>query len=102
MTPTYLLELAAFADPDELWKLRGLDQLNLTAKKQRQLDTGVALRRLAHTTYELTSLIGTGKSLCITQLSAIASAKCVVDTPAKHLALIEERAAAYLRLTSES
>lgn len=84
MTPEYLNELADLADPDQLWRLAGLDQLALPLDKRRQLDTGVALRRHAGHVAELQALIGTGKSLLITQLSPNGSAHMTLATPARH------------------
>jgi len=84
MTPDYIRLLANIADPGELWKLPGLDQLNLPAKQRCQLDAGVALRRYASNIERLNALIGTGNSLLITPLSEISSASKTVPTPDDH------------------
>lgn len=70
MTPEYLRELADLADPDQLWRLKGLDQLALPPEKRHQLDTGVALRRQAEHVRRLQALVGTGMSLLITPLGS--------------------------------
>lgn len=91
MSPEYLYELADLADPAQLWRLRGFDQLDLPPEKRRQLDTGVALRRHAQHVAELNALIDSGKSLLITPLSTNSSATMAIDTPARHRKLIDER-----------
>ena len=70
MTPEYLNELADLADPDQLWRLAGFNQMDLPAEKRRQLDAGIALRRHAEYVRRLRELLGTGKSLLLTPLSA--------------------------------
>lgn len=69
MTPEYLHELADLADPDELWRLSPLDQINLPPEKRHQLDTGVALRRHADHVRRLRGLLGIGNSLLLTPIS---------------------------------
>ena len=89
MTPEYLKELAAAADPDELWRLPLFDHLDLPADKRRQLDAGVALRRHAAHLERVNALIGTAKSLVITPLSHNATATMTIATPANHKKLIK-------------
>lgn len=89
MTPAYLLELADFADPEQLWRLPGLKQLDLPVEKRRQLDAGVALRRHARHIQQLRDLIGTGQSLLITPLSTNGQAIKTVRTPASHQKLVD-------------
>lgn len=89
MTPEYLRQLANLADPEKLWSLPGLQQMELPPEKRRQLDTGVALRRHARHVEELRALIGTGRSLLITQLSPNGSAVKTVPTPASHRKLMD-------------
>lgn len=84
MKPEYLEELAELADPEQLWRLSGLDQMNLSPEKKRQLDTGVALRRHASHRRTLLRLMEEGRSLLITQLSNNSSAAMSVDTPENH------------------
>lgn len=84
MTPEYLRELADLADPEQLWRLPGLQQLDLPLEKRRQIDAGVALRRHASHVERLRELIGTGRSLLITQLSPNSSAIKTVATPPSH------------------
>lgn len=69
MTPEYLRELADLADPDQLWRLSGLDQMGLPPEKRRQLDMGVALRRHASHVEKLRLLLRDCRSLLITPLS---------------------------------
>lgn len=88
MTPEYLEELADLADPDQLWRLRGLEQLDLPTDKRRQLDAGVALRRYAHHLKELALSRQKEKSLLITQLSPNSSASMMVDIPERHKELM--------------
>ena len=78
MTPEYIEELANLADPDELWRTIGLEQMKLPEDKRRQLDTGVYLRRYASHVRELQRLLGTGKSLLITPTSLASKAIKVV------------------------
>lgn len=89
MTPAYLLELADFADPEQLWRLPGMKQLELPVEKRRQLDAGVALRRHARHIQQLRDLIGTGRSLLITPLSTNGQAIKTVKTPASHKKLVD-------------
>lgn len=84
MSPEYIEDLADWADPDRLWRLPVFEQLDLPIDKQMRLDAGVALRRHAHTVRELRALVGTGKSLLITQLSVNGSAVKTVPTPPDH------------------
>jgi hypothetical protein len=92
MTPEYLEELAALADPDELWRLAGFDQLKLPADKRRQLDTAVALRRHAHHVRQVNALRGTGKSLLVTPLSIAGTAVASIPTPPVHAKLLRRPA----------
>ena len=91
MSPEYLYELADIADPEQLWRLSGLDQFDLPSAKRKQLDAGVALRRHAHHVAELNALIDSGKSLLITALSQNSSASLIVDMPARHRKLVDAR-----------
>lgn len=84
MTPEYLYELADLADPDELWRLSGLKQIDLSPEKRRQLDAGVALRRHAAHIQRLRNLLVEGKSLLITPLSPNSTSIKVVETPPEH------------------
>lgn len=84
MSPEYLEELANVADPDKLWQLSGLDQMNLPEEKRRQLDIGVALRRYASHVQHLRKLQAIERSLLITPLSENSSAHMEVDTPPEH------------------
>lgn len=90
MTPTYLLELADIADPEQLWRLPGMKRLELPVEKRRQLDAGVALRRHARHIQQLRGLIGTGRSLLITPLSTNGQAIRTVKTPASHQKLVDQ------------
>lgn len=94
MTPQYLRRLADLADPDELWRLPGMEQHDLPEEKRLQLDAGVALRRYAAHEEQLRALIGTRQSMLITPLSANSSARMVVPAPKIHRAMLEKRAAA--------
>ncbi len=94
MTPEYLEELADLADPDKLWRLAGMDQLDLPVEKRRQLDTGVALRRQASHVRELRELIGTGKSLLLTPYGPSCTDVRAIDIPMPDVA---KRAADYLK-----
>lgn len=87
MTPEYLMELADLADPDQLWQLSGLMQLDLPPASRRQLDTGVALRRYAAHVERLNRLLAEGRSLLITPLSPNGSAADDIDTPPQHARL---------------
>lgn len=83
MTPEYVEGLADLADPEQLWKLAPLAQLDLPADRRRQLDAGVALRRYAGHLRQLNALIGTGRSLLITPLSPNSTAIKTVPSPKK-------------------
>lgn len=87
MTPEYLRDLADLADPEQLWRLPGMKQLDLPPEKRHQLDTGVALRRHAAHIERLRDLLGTGRSLLITPLSLNGSAIKTVKTPPDHAKL---------------
>lgn len=91
MTPEYLDELADIADPDQLWRLPGMAQLDLPPEKRRQLDAGVALRRHSAHIQRLRTLMGTGRSLLITPLSPNGTAVKTVETPSDHRRLCERR-----------
>jgi len=84
MTPEYLAELADIADPDQLWRLCGIDQMDLSPEKKKQLHAGVALRRHASHIRQLIRLLNERRSLLITPLSTNSSASMDVDTPSKH------------------
>lgn len=84
MTPEYLDELADLADPEQLWRLPGLKQLDLPPEKRRQLDAGVALRRHASHVRTLRRLLEEKRSLLITPLTTNGTATKSVDTPEDH------------------
>lgn len=84
MTPEYLEELADIADPEQLWRLPGLKQLDLPPEKRRQLDAGVALRRHARHVRTLRQLLEEKRSLLITPLGSNHRASKSVDTPEDH------------------
>lgn len=84
MTPAYLRQLADIADPDQLWRLAGLKQLDLPTDKKNQLNMGVALRRHASHLEQLEELRVRGKSLLITPLAPNHIATRAVDTPEDH------------------
>lgn len=88
MKPEYLEELADLADPHSLWRMTALDQLGLPAESRRQLDTGIALRRMAEHVRRVRALLGTGKSLVITPLSESGSATMTIDAPPRHQKLL--------------
>lgn len=88
MTPEYLYELANLADPEQLWRLPGMQQLELPPEKRRQLDMGVALRRHALHITNVRFLLGSGLSLVITPLSPNSIAACNIKTPARHRKLL--------------
>lgn len=87
MTPRYLEQLADLADPDELWRLAPLDQLQLPPSKRHQLDTGVALRRHASHIRMLGEVLAENRSLLITPIRHNEMAVKPVDTPPEHEAL---------------
>lgn len=89
--PAYILMLADLADPDRLWRLAGIDQLDLPDDKRRQLDAGVCLRRHASHLQDLIEAKAQGKSLLITPLSVNSSARSYVAVPAKHRKLLKAR-----------
>lgn len=84
MTPEYIDQLADRADPDQLWRLSGMQQLDLPMDKRKQLDTGVALRRHASHLRRLNDLRQQGLSLLITPLSSNGTATKSVPTPPEH------------------
>lgn len=88
MTPAYLYELADMVDPEQLWRLPGMKQLDLPLDKRRQLDAGVALRRHARHIETLRALLGTGDSLLISPLSPNSSATKTVKMPPDHRRLL--------------
>lgn len=88
MSPEYLEHLADIADPEQLWRLSGLDQHKLPTEKRRQLDMGVALRRQASHVRELRSLLGSGRSLLISPIGHSARATKTVSMPEDHARLI--------------
>lgn len=91
MSPEYLNELADAADPERLWTLSPFVQMELPPEKRRQLDAGVALRRYASHVRDMNALLGTGKSLALTPLSALSTARTTIPTPDSHLALLAAR-----------
>lgn len=88
MTPAYLYELADLADPEQLWRLPGMKQLDLPPAKRRQLDAGVALRRYARDIEQLRALLGTGNSLLVSPLSPNSRATKTVKMPPDHRRLL--------------
>lgn len=84
MTPEYLEELAQRADPDDLWKLAGIDQLDLPPEKRKQLDTAVALRRYARHLRDVDNAAKDGKSWLVTRLGPSSTAVRAVKTPPDH------------------
>jgi len=90
MTPEYLDELAQRADPDELWRRRGMDHHLFTPEQRKQMDTAVALRRYASHLEELRVAMEAKKSVLITPLSPNSSARRQIDTPADHAKLYRE------------
>lgn len=86
MKPEYLEELAQRADPNNLWRLSGIDQRDrLTPDQRKQLDTAVALRRYASHLEELQGCLNEHRSLLITPLSLNSSARKSVETPPYHV-----------------
>lgn len=92
-SPEYIEQLADLADPDELWRQCGIDQMKFTPEQQRQLDTGVFLRRHASHIRQLERLRAEGKSLCITPLSRNGTATKSIDPPPSHQRLLDLRRA---------
>lgn len=90
MSPEYLRELADLADPKELWRLSGMDKMNLPPEDKRQLDMGVALRRHATHIEVLRGLIGTGKSLLMTPIGPNSKLVDMIPTPNHHLRLLNK------------
>lgn len=82
-TAEYIEELADLADPDKLWMLAGMDQMDLSPEKIKQVDAGVYLRRHASHIRRLHALIGSGKSLLITPHSKGVSSINEIETPPK-------------------
>lgn len=83
-TREYLYELADMVDPDRLWRLPGLEQLELPEAKRKQLDAGVWLRRHGAHLDELARARAEGKSVLITPLSPGSTAHKFVATPRDH------------------
>ena len=81
MKPDYIDELADRADPEQLWRLPGMLQLELSPEKRRQLDTGVALRRHARHLRTLERLLEEKRSLLITPLANNVTAAKSLETP---------------------
>lgn len=92
MTPEYLRELADLADPDQLWRLSGLAQMELPAHKRQRLDMGVALRRHADHVQQMLEALAERRSLLLIPLSPNSSAQRRVDTPADYRDRQRERA----------
>lgn len=84
MAPEYLEELADIADPEKLWRMSGLKQMDLPPEKMKQLDTGVALRRYADHVRKLRELLHEKRSLLITPLSPNGTAIKSIATPPDH------------------
>lgn len=84
MSPEYLKELADIADPEKLWMLSGIEQLDLPKEKRAQLDTGIALRRYAVDIEDQIKALKLNKSILVTPLSPNGRAKKMVDTPIEH------------------
>lgn len=97
MTPEYLNELADMVDPDELWRINPLEQINLSPELRKKLDAGVALRRHAEHVRLLGELLGTGRSLVTTPLSKNSTASMTIQAPAKHCKLLALRQAQQTR-----
>lgn len=89
MTPEYLEQLADIADPDKLWSLPGMKQLELPVEKRKQLDTGVALRRYAEYIRRLNHLYTLEMSMLVTPLGTNSAAVATkgVKTPQEHMKL---------------
>lgn len=85
MTPEYVEELADMCDPDQLWRLPALEQLDLPEGRRRQLDAGIALRRHASHVRELRALLGREKALLITPTSVSSTIVAIVTPPRSHL-----------------
>lgn len=91
MNPEYLEELAQRADPNQLWRLSGIDQRDkLTPDQRMQLDTAVALRRYASHLEELRAALLAKKSVLITPLSPNSSARRQIESPPDHAKLYRE------------
>jgi hypothetical protein len=84
MSPEYIEELAQRADPDDLWRLSGFDQLVLSPEERKQLDTAVALRRYAHDLRDVERAAEKGMSWIITKLGPSARAVRSIETPPDH------------------
>ncbi len=84
MTPEYLELLANKADPDQLWRLAGMDIIELPTDKRQQLDAGVALRRYASHLRSVASALAEKRSWLITPLGNSVTARMMVDTPPEH------------------
>lgn len=85
MSPEYLEELAERADPNQLWRLSGIDQRDkLTPDQRMGLDTAVALRRYALHIAELRDVVSKRKSLLITPFTPNSSARKMIETPIDH------------------
>ena len=87
MTPEYIEELAELADPEQLWRLSGLEHMDLPKEKRLQLDAGIALRRQAQQVLRLRELLEANRSLLITPISRSCTATMSTDTPTKHAKL---------------
>lgn len=84
MTPEYLEQLADRADPQKLWQRSGIEQMAMPEDMKAQLNTGVALRRYAALLREFRGVLDLKKSLLITPLGPVSTAKKVVDSPRRH------------------
>ena len=95
MSPEYLYELAALADPNELWRQGGLTILQeMPEEQRRQLDTGVALRRYAAHIAQLRRALSEKKSVLITPISLSGTTGGLVETPPNHQRLRDCRSKA--------
>ena len=90
-SPEYVEQLADIADPDQLWRHSGLDQMKFTPAQQRQLDAGVMLRRHAHHLRRLAAIRQEGRSMCITPLGPNSSAVMTIDPPPEHQKSLDAR-----------
>lgn len=79
--PDYVEELANLADPDQLWRLSGIEQLNLPKDKVIQLRTGVFLRRHASDLRNLQRALKEDKSVLYTPLSNSGKSVKFIETP---------------------
>ena len=88
MTPLQLRQLADLIDPQELWRLSGLDRLELSPENKTKLHAAVTIRRYAHHIEDLGRAYEAGMSLLYTPLieSGSSAAVRLVKTPEDHKA----------------